>query len=890
MSKLGIARADIERYAMAAQVQTNWMPRVLGSMMLRVGLQYIAQTLNNVISYSLPFVFALNDTAKLEFTDSQLRVFVNDALITRAAVTAAVTNGTFPTNLTGWTNSDESGASSTWSAPNYMSLVGTGPNSAIRDQQVTVNQPNVEHALRIVIPRGNVTFLVGNSQGTDELVTKTILGTGTHSIAFTPAGASFWIRFQNANIPAALVSQCTIEAAGVLQLPTPYTAALLRYIRNAQSADVIYLSCVGVQQRKIERRSTTSWSVVLYEPPDGPFGLINTSAITIAASAISGDITLTASKSIFRSTHVGALFRIASTGQFVQASVTGADQWTNPVMVIGVGSQRTFTYSVTGVFTATVTLQYSVGAPGSWVDVGPVSGVNTRADGQDNQIIYYRIGVKAGDYTSGTAVVSISFASGSIKGIVKITAYSSGTSVSARVLVALGGTASSSNWWEGQWSDYRGWPSVGMFFEGRLWWMGKNKMNGSVSDAYESFDDTVIGDSGPVSRSIGQGPVDSITWALPLMQLELGTSQTEYSVRSSTFSGPITPTNFYMHPVGTQGSANVDAVKIDNKGVFVQRGGSRLFELDLNVYTSDYGSNDLSIMVPDLNDAGIVKIAVQRQPDTRIHCVRADGTAGVMIYDRGENVMCWIELETPGAGGLIEDVCVLPGTVEDSVYYEVQRTINGSAIRCHEKFALESQCQGLPEARLADSHVMFTSVTETTTITGLSHLEGQTVVGWGWNTIHPFVDGNGNTAGFDLGQHVVSGGQITLIPSAVTNACVGLAYTAQFESMKEGIKNALGNSFNDINRIDRVGFVLLNSHGQTLMVGTDFDHLQPAVPQDDLPLLADGVTPDLNAMFVDYDFPLSAIDDVLNPDTRICLEAAAPRPCTVVACTLSLTV
>lgn len=51
---------------------------------------------------------------------------------------------------------------------------------------------------------------------------------------------------------------------------------------------------------------------------------------------------------------------------------------------------------------------------------------------------------------------------------------------------------------------------------------------------------------------------------------------------------------------------------------------------------------------------------------------------------------CWIDVTTDG---LIEDVIVKPGQstdVEDSVYYIIQRTINGATVRYREKMALES--------------------------------------------------------------------------------------------------------------------------------------------------------------------------------------------------------
>lgn len=886
LSKLGLARTDIERYALSAEVMTNFMPRVLGSMMLRPGLQYIGPTLNNQSASTIPFVFATTDTAHLEFTDSVLRVRVNDVLITRPLVSAVVTNGTFDSDVSGWTDSDEGGATSAWASGGYLSLSGTGVNSAIRDQQVTVNESGIVHALRIIVARGNATLRVGSASGLDDYVKETALGTGTHSLAFTPSGASFWIRFQNVNIPAALVDSCVVEGAGVMQLPTPFTASLLQYLRPEQSADVLYFACGGaIQQRKIERRGTTSWSVVLYEPVDGPWNLINTTATTIAADAINGDITLTASKAIFRPTHVGGLFRIASTGQLVQANISGDDQWTDPIEVVGIGAQRVLQYSLTGTYVGTATLQYSVGAPGSWVDVANHSGVGSYNDGQDNQIIFYRIGIKPGNYTSGTLVAQLSFASGSISGIARITAYSSGTVVSARVLKSLGGTGSSANWWEGQWSDFRGYPSTLAFFEGRLWWFGKNKVNGSVSDTYESFDDTIVGESGAISRSIGQGPVDTINWALPLLQLELGTGGGEFSVRSSTFSDPISPTNFYLHPIGSQGSAPINAVKVDTKGIFVQRGGQRVFELDQSIYTNDYASTEITLMVPDLNKAGIVKIAVQRQPDTRVHCVRADGTTGVMIYNRGENIICWVEVETDG---FIEDVSVVPGQGEDQVYYVVRRTINGNTVRYLEKWATEAACQGLPEARLVDAHFVFSSNSEVVRVNGLSHLEGETVSVWGWNMLHPFVDASGNTTGRDLGLHPVAGGQVSGLSSAITDACVGLPYTAQFKSMKEAFAAALGTAINQTKRISEVGLVLLNSHAQGLLMGGDFNpENMESIPLDDLPQLPSD-EPDLDAMFVDYDRNLTAFNDTWGTDSRLCLQAASPRPCTVVACTVSM--
>lgn len=885
LSTYGIARIDLNRTALSAEEMTNWVPRVLGSMALRPGWQYIGATYGNAVAKTISFIFATDDTAQLELTDSILRVRIDDELVTRESVSAAVTNGDFDTDLTGWTDNDESGAASTWATGGYLSLVGTGTNSAILDQQVTVTETGTEHALRIVIQRGPVTLKVGSSSGTDDYVRETSLGTGTHSLAFTPTG-NFYIRLSNVRIPASLVDSVNVESAGVMTLPTPWDEDSLQYIRTSQSGDIVYVACDGFQQRKIERRSETSWSIVLYEPEAGPFLTANITAITLTPSAITGDITLTASKALFRSSHVGALFRMASTGQLVTASLTGEDQFTDPIRVTGVELQRVFSVSVTGTFTATVTLQYSVAEPGSWVDVKDYTTASSESydDTFDNQIIYYRIGIKAGDYTSGTATAQLSFASGSITGIVRITAYSSSTSVSARVLTALGNTTGVSDWSEGAWSDYRGWPSAVALREGRLDWFGKDKAWCSVSDDFENFDDDTEGDSGPISRSIGEGPVDRIHWALPLKRLMIGTGGAELSVRSSALDEPLTPTNFNIKVVSTQGSkSGVVAAQIDNSGVYVQKSGQKLMELGWDTDAQDYKSDDLSLVVPDLNSAGIVHVAVQRQPDTRIHCVRSDGTVGMVVFDRAENVICWLEIETDG---YVEDVSVLPGTGEDQVYYVVRRTINGSTVRYVEKWAKETECDGRPVAYLADAHYRYSS-SLTTTISGLDHLEGEEVVVWGWNTVTPFTDQYGNAIGRDFGTFTVSGGEISGLSASVNRACVGLAYSARFKSMKQAFAAALGTPLGQKQRINQAVLLLKNTHCQGIQVGGDFDNLDD-IPLADVPQSAPDA-PDTDHVFDSYDQDLTGFNDAWSTDSRVCMTAASPRPATVLACVISLT-
>lgn len=869
ISPLALARTDIERIALSAEIQTNWMPRVLGSMMLRPGLGYTGTTRSNLVARTLPFIFSARDTARLELTDTILRVWVGDTLISRPTVSAAVTNGGFDTDLSGWTDADETGATSSWVAffvGGLMGLLGTSFKAAIRKQTVTVSNPNIEHALRIRIARGPVLIRVGSANEGDDYVSETTLATGEHSLSFTPSG-NFYIKLFSREPYQVLVDSITVESAGTMQLTAPWLAADLPLIRYDQSGDVVFVACPSYAQRRIERRSTRSWSIVNYEATDGPFLIENVTPITLSPSGVSGNITLTASDSYFKPSNVGSLFSLSSVGQRVDSLLAGDNQYTDPIQVTGIEGGRRFNGNLSGVWTGTLTLQRSIGAPGAWSDVDTYTGNGdfTLLDGLDNLIVYYRIGFKGGDYGSGTVDAVMTFAGGSIVGVVRVTSYTSPTLVNAMVLKSLGGTSATPTWSEGAWSPRRGYPSAVTFYEGRLWWAGKDKIWGSVSDAFASFDPATVGDAGPISRSIGSGPVDSINWLMPLQRLFAGTDSAEKSVRSSSFDEPLTPTNFNIKDTSTQGSAQVAAVKADDVGLFVQNSGVRLYGIkyDTSTYNPDYSSTDYTALIPEVGYPGITLIAVQRQPDTRIHCVRSDGTVAVLVNDSTEKVMCWVEVVTDG---YIEDVVVLPGLIESTVYYTVRRTINGSTVRYHEKWALESECQGGTLCKLADSFTAYDGA-PATAITGLSHLEGESVVVW--------------ADGLDVGLHTVSSGQITLAVAA-SQVVAGLYYEAPYKSTKLAYAASAGTALTQRKIVKAVGLILQSTHAQGLQYGPDFDHL------DDLPSEERGEFIDPDFIWDRYDNDSFTFNGEYDNDSRICLKAAAPRPCTVLAAVLTV--
>lgn len=494
-------------------------------------------------------------------------------------------------------------------------------------------------------------------------------------------------------------------------------------------------------------------------------------------------------------------------------------------------------------------------------------------------MLWYRIGIKSGGYVSGTAEATLSYASGSQTGVARITGFTSSTSVSAAVIKDFGSATATSDWSESYWSAYRGFPSSVAFYEGRLWWAGKDRVWGSISDSFSSFDDEYEGDAGPISRSIGSGPVDRINWLVPVQRLLLGADAEIRTARSSSFDEPLTPTNFNLKSISTDGSETVNAVKVGTSGIFVS--GVRFYEAAPDANGYDYGVSELSQVIPEIGEPGIVRIAVQHKPEKRFHCVRTDGTVAVMVFDKQEEVTCWLDTETTGADGLVEDAVVLPGLIEDQVYYTVKRTINGSTVRYHEKWALESDCRGLPIAKHADAFHYWTGGASTT-VSGLSHLEGEEVVCWGWNTADPFLNPDGTIIGHDMGVFTVSGGQIGGLPDAVTDAVVGLGFTARWKSTKLAYAVEAGSALTMKKKVSQLGLIAKWLHALGLRYGPDFDTM------DDMPLVEGARDIDVDEMRVAYDEEQFPFPGEWDTDSRICLEASAPRPATVLACVVGM--
>ena len=570
---------------------------------------------------------------------------------------------------------------------------------------VVVSDTGTEHSLAIYIERGPVTLRVGSSDGNDDYISETSLGTGYHNLSFTPEG-NFYITLQSGELVDRIVGSMSIGDSGTLEVTTFIDADQLDDVRYDQSADVVYLDADGCEPHKIERRGTgRSWSFVEYQPDRGPFLPAASSTAKLSVSQKYGNTTMNSDVPFFKAGHGGhrgSLFRLFHGNQSGLWPLGALDAHTDPIRMTGIsdtgdtgspsqGSERRISISVTGTYIGTLQIERSfegeesgfhpVSTSKGYIKGGTTAtdtGTFTRviSDPDDNAIVWYRVRMSA--YTSGVALVDMTYKHGGVNGIARVTDFNSTTSVAVEVLSRFSDTGPTDSWQEGAWSTEQRFPTAPALHGGRLYHAGGANLHGSVSDDYENFDDETEGDAGPIYRTLGSGPVDNIYYLIGLLRLLVGTSGAEMELRSSSLDEPVTPSNNSVRTFSTQGSANLRAIKMDTKAIYVQRSGQRVFMAGFGEGADalgGYGSIELTLLAPDLLEAGVVSIAIQRQPDTRIHCVLANGKVGILTYEPQEQVICWSMWETDGS---VEKAMVLPGTGEDAVYYHVRRTIGGN--------------------------------------------------------------------------------------------------------------------------------------------------------------------------------------------------------------------
>jgi hypothetical protein len=324
---------------------------------------------------------------------------------------------------------------------------------------------------------------------------------------------------------------------------------------------------------------------------------------------------------------------------------------------------------------------------------------------------------------------------------------------------------------------------------------------------------------------------NEIRWIDALDNLMIGTAGDEWKIGSNKLGTPLSPTNFGVKKQSSHGSAGLQAIQINEVILFVDFVKRKIREMTYDANAERTICPDLTSLAEHITQGQVKWVAYQRNPDSMLWVGLETGDVKIFVYDREQNVLAWANIDL-GGDGKAQSGCVIPGETEDVVYLAVNRTLPGEEVYYGDepvyygdepviygggdKVYIEKMAPRLFDT-LADAHFVdcgiafetsgawldepvlygtepvyygtepvvysvFDTTAPTSTITGLDHLNGETVQ----------VLGDGVV----LDDEVVSDGSITPhlngIITPVLKAHVGLAFTSTLQPMRIVLGDSMG--------------------------------------------------------------------------------------------------
>ena len=410
-------------------------------------------------------------------------------------------------------------------------------------------------------------------------------------------------------------------------------------------------------------------------------------------------------------------------------------------------------------------------------------------------------------------------------------------------------------------------PSVVAFFEQRLVFGNTNNnpqtLWFSKNGNYQNFE-VGTADDDALIYTIASNQSNAIRFLSSTAVLAVGTAGGEF-VLTSTSDGPVTPTTTLIRKYSNYGSAKILPVQVADVTLFVQRGNRKLREFKFvgNLNVGGYSAPDMTILAEHITEGGIVDMAYQQEPDSIVWIVRDDGTLVGMTYRREEEVVAWHKHVIGGSfnGGqsVVESIATLPtDTGEDELYMIVKRTINGKTMRYIEKMNVFNFGNDTTAAFFVDSGLSY-SGSATTSLSGLYHLEGETVQ----------VLANGAAHA----NKIAASGGIGLDYSSTT-AAVGYSYTSNIQTLRIESGSVDGTSQGKPKRIHAITVRLYETVG--VEIGNDSGEID-RIPFRDSSMAMNQAVP-LFTGDKDIEFA-GGFDD----DDRVYIKQEQPLPLTVLA-------
>ncbi len=374
-----------------------------------------------------------------------------------------------------------------------------------------------------------------------------------------------------------------LEITHPCEIETPYTEDELLDVGYAQSADTLFLAHSDHKPRQLMRFGHYDWKLMEIDFIDGPYDEVILSGIT--PSAVSGEITLTASESMFGKPkwyyEPGAVWTrlIREPYYFNEEYDVGRH-----FRVWGESPPQWYWLKITEIISPIQVKALVMGVEGT--TQGDLPGLSEFPK------------LQFGCWSDGDG-------------------YPSAVSFYEQRLW----WAKSKNYPQGIWS--------------------------SKSAEYSNMQQGTDDDLG-MTYIIHSQQVNSVNWLSSGNVMFVGTHGGVFLIRSSGVNNPITPTNVQIKRQMEEGCCGIPPIMAGLSTLFVHRARRKLMELAYSFEADGYRANDLTILAEHITQGGIAALTYQAEPDSIVWGIRADGVLIGMTFKPQHNVIAWHKHPTQG--------------------------------------------------------------------------------------------------------------------------------------------------------------------------------------------------------------------------------------------------
>lgn len=503
-----------------------------------------------------------------------------------------------------------------------------------------------------------------------------------------------------------------LNGGSTYEISTTYAHGDLDRLQFVQSNDVIYIVHPDYPPRKLSRFANTNWTIADVSFTDGPWLPINDTenAITLSAAITAAGETPTFTFDDTTNINRGAGLSSDDVGRLIRMQFNGV-WWYGAITAVAT--------STTGTITVT-------GQP-------PVATASSDTDS-----------IESGG-TSGN----------------------------------LGGTGSSTtetiSWRLGlNYTD--NYPGSVSFFEGRLafgrWDSNPNAIAFSMSGIPETFStsdpDGTVTDSHGMTVDINNG--GEILWLQEAPRLQIGFPKNIRTLGAADSTGVLTPRNVRQRVEVNYGTTDLMPTRVGPSTVHAGRYGKSIHDLIYDYNTNALIAPELSTLSEHFFKSEVIALAYAQEPDGVLWAVTSDGSLIGTTFEREERVIGFHK--HPLTNGAVKSIVAVPNDTSgrDVIFAVIERTINSATVKYVE--TMEARFDGdlmdKEDAFFVDCGATYSGAAANT-VTGLHHLEGETVSILADGAVYPsqtVVSGeislpNGATASkWQIGLPILSTGEI----------------------------------------------------------------------------------------------------------------------------------